>query len=189
MLGASEKVRRMTGSAIPDRLVVMGVAGCGKSTIGALLAERLGAVFMDGDDYHPPENRAKMSAGKPLEDADRWPWLDRMAAAMEEVVAGEGRAVLACSALRRSYRRHLAGACGADPVFIHLDGSFELISGRMAARQGHFMPVSLLESQFATLEPLSPDEPGFAVQVDLPAPELAGRILSHWQSAGVKPGI
>ena len=102
----------MTESVVPARLIVMGVTGCGKSTVGALLARHLGAVFVDGDDYHPPANVAKMASGMPLTDEDRWPWLDRLGEVMEETVHRQGRVVLACSALRRVYRDRLSGAAG-----------------------------------------------------------------------------
>jgi gluconokinase len=137
----------------PLRLVVMGVSGCGKSHIGARLAERLDAVFLDGDDYHPAENVAKMAAGRPLNDADRGPWLDRLA----QELASRGRVVLACSALRRRYRDVLRSAEGTR--FVFLDGGAELIRSRVEARTGHFMPAGLLRSQFDALERPGDDEP------------------------------
>lgn len=143
------------------RFVVMGVSGAGKSRVGALLAERLGGAFVEGDDLHPPGNRAKMAAGHPLADEDRWPWLDRVAAALE---AAPAPAVAACSALRRAYRDRLrAGAPGL--VVLHLAGDPALVAERLRARKGHFMPPALLQSQLATLEPLGPDEA--AVEVDV----------------------
>ena len=138
----------------------MGVSGCGKTTIGRLLAERLGVSFLDGDDFHPPENTARMRAGLPLEDSHRQPWLERLAAEL----AGRDGVVLACSALKARYRAILAGR-GAKPVFIHLSAPPEVIAARLAKRQGHFMPASLLDSQFATLEP-----PSGAITVDAAAP-------------------
>ena len=139
----------------PRLIVVMGVAGCGKSTVAAALAEALGGSFVDGDALHPPENIAKMSRGEPLTDADRWPWLEHFGA----VIAGRGgRVVGACSALKRAYRDRIRAAAGEPVLFVHLDGSRELIAARMAARKGHFMPRSLLDSQFAALEPLGPEE-------------------------------
>ncbi len=137
----------------PLRLVVMGVSGCGKSHIGARLAERLDAVFLDGDDYHPAENVAKMAAGRPLDDADRGPWLDRLA----RELASRGRVVLACSALKRRYRDVLRSAEGTR--FVFLDGGAELIRSRVETRTGHFMPSGLLRSQFDTLERPGDDEP------------------------------
>jgi carbohydrate kinase (thermoresistant glucokinase family) len=137
----------------------MGVSGCGKSTVGALLAQRLGVEFLDGDEFHPPENVAKMAAGVPLDNADRRPWLERLNA---ELRIREG-VVLACSALKQSYRDVLAQ--GVDCRFVHLRGSIELIRARLTERQHRYMPASLLESQFATLEP-----PARAVLVDIANP-------------------
>jgi gluconokinase len=151
-------------------VVVMGVTGCGKSTIGALLAARLGMEFLDGDDYHPPQNVAKMAAGIPLEDADRWPWLARLNAELRT----RERAVLACSALKESYRRRLGA--GLAPRYVHLRGSPELIGARLAARQHRYMPATLLASQFAALEP-----PAHAIDVDVarPAAECVAAILAQ----------
>jgi gluconokinase len=137
-------------------VVVMGVSGCGKSAIGALLAQRLGAEFLDADEFHPPENVAKMAAGVPLTDADRKPWLEHLNAQLRK----RQDAVLACSALKESYRRILAE--GTDCRFVHLRGSIELIRSRMTQRQHRYMPASLLESQFAALE-----APAGAVEVDI----------------------
>lgn len=130
------------------RLVVMGVAGAGKTTIGRLLAQRLGYPFLDADEFHPAENVAKMAAGKPLSDADRLPWLQELNKNLLE----NRQVVLACSALKESYRKILTRGLN-DCRFVHLRGSIELIRARMAARQHRYMPASLLESQFATLEP------------------------------------
>ncbi|MEM7746398.1 MAG: gluconokinase [Paracoccaceae bacterium] len=168
-------------NAIPARLIVMGVTGCGKTTVGALLAGRLGAVFLDGDDYHPADNVAKMSAGTPLSDDDRWPWLDRLGVVIEDAVR-QGRVVLACSALRRVYRDRISAACSEPPLFIHLSGARDLIHGRMAARREHYMPVALLDSQIETLEPLEPDENAIMMQIDAPVDEVVARILAHLES-------
>jgi gluconokinase len=140
-------------------VVVMGVSGSGKSTVGALLAERLGVEFLDADAFHPPENVAKMAAGVPLTDADRRPWLERLNAELRQ----RKDAVLACSALKASYRRTLAQ--GIDCRLVHLRGPIELIRGRMAKRSHRYMPASLLASQFATLEP-----PSGAIEVDIAEP-------------------
>ena len=130
-------------------LVVMGVTGAGKSTVGGLIAERLGLGFRDADEFHPPANIAKMSAGQPLEDADRWPWLDAIGA---HLAAHRGKGcVVTCSALKRAYRDRLRAAA-PGLRFIHLHGDLALVAARQAARQGHFMPASLVASQFATLE-------------------------------------
>lgn len=134
------------------RLVVMGVSGCGKTTLGAALAARLGAGFVDADDLHPPANRAKMARGEALTDGDRAPWLDLVAG----VLRNRAPVVVACSALRRAYRDRLREA--GEVRFLHLAAPREVIAARLAARQGHFMPASLLDSQYATLEPPGPDE-------------------------------
>lgn len=169
----------MASSAIKDaaRIIVMGVTGSGKTTVGALLAGRLGARFLDGDDYHPPENVAKMSAGTPLTDEDRWPWLSRLSAALDEAVTETGRVVLACSALRRVYRDHLTEGCASAPLFLHLSGARDLIHARMAARREHYMPTALLDSQLATLEAIDPAENALVLEIDAPADQIVERIL------------
>jgi len=141
-------------------VVVMGVSGCGKSTVGKLLAERLGCRFLDADEFHPPANVAKMAAGTPLTDADRLPWLQNLNAKLRE----DRDTVLACSALKASYRLILAQGFD-DCRFVHLRGSIELIRSRLTDRRHRFMPASLLESQFATLEP-----PQGAIEVDIAQP-------------------
>jgi carbohydrate kinase (thermoresistant glucokinase family) len=149
------------------RIVVMGVSGCGKSSVGIALADALGARFIDGDDLHPAANKAKMSAGIPLDDDDRWPWLDLVSKALAE----DASTVVACSALKRSYReRILAGA--PNTFFIHLDGSREILEQRLGNRTGHFMPATLLDSQLATLEPLAEDEPGAVIDIDQPISQI-----------------
>lgn len=152
----------------PRAIVVMGVAGSGKTTVAALLAGRLGASFAEGDDFHSPANVAKMAAGHPLDDDDRWPWLrgirDWFAA---ELAAGRS-AVVPCSALRRSYRDLLETA--GDVRFVHLTGSYDLLRERIQGRAGHFMKPEMLDSQLAALEPLQDDEPGFAVDIS-PRPD------------------
>ena len=141
--------------------VLMGVSGSGKTTIGTALAERLGWPFLDGDDFHPPENVAKMSAGTPLTDEDRWPWLDRLNAELRAREAKGESAVLACSALRQAYRDRLARGL-ADWKLVFLHGSLELLQRRMKERKHRYMPASLLQSQFATLEP-----PADAIRIDV----------------------
>lgn len=146
----------------------MGVSGCGKSTIGRPLAERLGYPFLDADEFHPPENVAKMAAGIPLTDTDRQPWLELLNAKLRV----QDNAVLACSALKESYRRTLSQGL-ADCRFVHLRGSIELIRARLQERQHRYMPASLLESQFATLEP-----PQDAIEVDVSqAPDACLRAI------------
>ncbi|WP_079056899.1 gluconokinase, GntK/IdnK-type [Streptomyces niveiscabiei] len=157
----------------PQVVVVMGVAGTGKTTIGPLLAARLGVPYAEGDDFHPPANIAKMSAGTPLDDDDRWPWLDSIGAWAHER-AGLG-GVVSCSALKRSYRDRLRAAA-PGLLFVHLSGSRELIGERMGHREGHFMPTALLDSQFAALEPLQADEAGVVVEVSGRPEEIAERV-------------
>jgi carbohydrate kinase (thermoresistant glucokinase family) len=158
------------------RIVVMGVSGCGKSSVGIALADALGARFIDGDDLHPEANKAKMSAGIPLDDSDRWPWLELVSKALAEVVVETSGSsftgtVIACSALKRAYReRILAGA--PNTFFVHLDGSRKILEQRLGARAGHFMPASLLDSQLATLEPLGADESGCVLNVEDSIPRL-----------------
>jgi gluconokinase len=153
-------------------VVVMGVSGAGKSTVGALLAERLGVPYAEADAFHSPANVAKMAAGVPLDDDDRLPWLDAIGAWAFAHRAGGG--VVSCSALKRSYRDRLRAAA-PGLLFLHLSGDRELIAGRMAARAGHFMPASLLDSQLATLEPLQADEAGVTIGVELGPEEIARR--------------
>jgi carbohydrate kinase (thermoresistant glucokinase family) len=141
-------------------VVVMGVSGCGKSTVGAALAEALGWPFLDADDFHPSTNVAKMAAGVPLTDDDRWPWLDRVTDALVAAAREGGDAVLACSALKHAYRQRLARA--GDVVFVHLRGDAQTITERLTARRHRYMPASLLASQFATLE-----APTDAIVVDI----------------------
>lgn len=144
-------------------VVVSGVSGSGKTTVGRALALQLGVPYAEGDDFHPPANVEKMTAGIPLSDADRRPWLDEIAQWLADHSLRGG--VVACSALKRHYRDRLASAA-PNVFFVHLHGSARLIADRMAARRGHFMPENLLQSQLDTLEPLSPDEHGAQVAID-----------------------
>ncbi|MEV0039606.1 gluconokinase [Streptomyces sp. NPDC050804] len=159
----------------PHVVVVMGVSGTGKTTVGPLLAAALGVPYAEGDDFHPPANIAKMSAGVPLDDMDRWPWLDAIGSWAHER-AGLG-GVVSSSALKRAYRDRLrAAAPGA--VFLHLTGDRALIGRRLAERKGHFMPVALLDSQFAALENLAADEAGVAVDVSGTPQEITTRAVA-----------
>lgn len=162
---------------MPKTWVIMGVAGCGKSLIGSMLADALGGVFEDADDFHPPANKEKMTARIPLTDDDRWPWLRIL---RDRIVAQRDQAscyVLACSALKQVYRDLLRdGEDRATLQFVYLKGSQDLIGSRMAARKGHFMPTTLLDSQFATLE-----EPQDALVIDvgLTPEEIVREILKQ----------
>ena len=143
------------------RYVVMGVSGCGKSRIGQDFAMAQGAEFVDGDSLHPPENVAKMRRGEPLDDSDRAPWLDRVG----QVLQADDM-VVACSALKRIYRDRIRAMAGAPVMFLFLRGKRETLLQRMASRPGHFMPVSLLDSQLATLEPPTADEPHLVADIE-----------------------
>lgn len=152
----------------------MGVAGCGKSSVGAALAARLRLPYADGDDLHPAANIAKMSAGQPLTDADRWPWLSAVGAALRDRPG-----LIGCSALRRAYRDHITAEAGGPVAFLHLSGSRAVIETRMRARTGHFMPPSLLDSQFATLEPPGSDEIAVTVDIDRPIEAIVAALLAR----------
>ncbi|XP_069332436.1 probable gluconokinase isoform X1 [Eulemur rufifrons] len=180
--------------AAPGALLVMGVSGSGKSTVGALLASKLGWKFYDADDYHPEENRVKMARGIPLNDEDRIPWLCNLHDILLRDVTSGQCVVLACSALKKMYRdiliRGKDGAAlkseelgeeekpGDVQLFVvHLSGSFEVISGRLLQRKGHFMPPELLQSQFETLEPPAAPENFIQVSVDKNLPEIIATIM------------
>lgn len=163
---------------LPQTLVMMGVSGAGKTEVGREVAQRLEAVFDDADDFHTDEAREKMRSGQGLTDEDRWPWLERLRSRIEAVRAAGRRHVLACSALKAVYRDVLRGGDGEEHlVFVLLEGSRELISQRMGARQGHYMPLSLLDSQLALLEE-TPDL--VRVTIEGSVPEIADSILMHW---------
>jgi carbohydrate kinase (thermoresistant glucokinase family) len=155
------------------RMVVMGVSGCGKSSVGEEIARLASAQFVDGDDLHPEANKVKMGAGIPLDDNDRWPWLGQVG----EVLARPEGAIVACSALKRIYRDRIR-AVAPDTVFVHLDGSRELLWERMTARENHFMPASLLDSQLAILEPLGSDENGVTLPITASVKSLAMAALA-----------
>ena len=165
-------------------VVVMGVSGCGKTTLAAGLAETLGWTLLEGDSFHPPANIAKMRAAIPLDDADRAPWLRAIAAAMDaSIAAGEG-AVVACSALKRAYRSVLIGPRG-DVTLIFLRGARAVIAARLAMRRGHYMPPGLLDSQLATLEEPGAEEHPITLAVD-PPPAV---ILTAARAALAERGI
>jgi gluconokinase len=160
-------------------LVVMGVSGSGKSTIARRLADTLGWDFLDGDDLHPPANVARMRAGVPLEDADRWPWLEAIAAWMAHAQASGRSAVVACSALRRVYRDRLRQAA-PGVRFVYLQVAHAELARRMRGRQ-HFMPPALLGSQLATLEEPASDEPAWRVDANGTVAETLAQVLRGWQ--------
>lgn len=164
-----------TPHELPHRFVVMGVSGSGKSTVARLLARRVNYRFLEGDDFHSPSNVAKMSAGIPLDDADRLPWLTAIARAMREQSSLDG-VVVACSSLTRRYRDVLRDG---DPAtyFVFLDGSPDILRSRVAARHHDFMPASLLASQLATLEPLESDETGTRVDFDQSPESIVDEVL------------
>ena len=162
----------------PCALIVMGVAGSGKSTIAEKLAERMGWRYEDGDKFHPASNVAKMSAGHPLTDEDRWPWLKAIADEIDRACKAGEDVVIACSALKHSYRDILVH--GRDDVrIVYLRGTQELIADRLAQRKGHFMPPELLASQFKTLEPPDPDENPLTVSIDASVEEIVDDIASQ----------
>ena len=152
--------------------MVMGVSGAGKSTIAQGLADALGGVYLDGDDYHPQSNVDHMAAGKPLTDDMRWPWLDILAGAVN-ASRKDVLTVFACSALKRSYRDHLRSAI-PDLQIAYLDAPYAVVSARMAARDNHYMPTSLLDSQFAALE--VPQTPAIAVSIDQPVADIIAAL-------------
>ena len=163
-------------TAATQRWVVMGVSGSGKSEIGRRLAQRLGCSFVEGDDFHPAANIAKMGAGIPLTDADRWQWLHVLASQLRVACENQAGIVISCSALKRAYRDVLRGG-DPDVHFAHLHGSQVAIAARMQSRTGHFMPASLLESQLRDLEPLTPDEAGVTLDIAAPPEALVAHIL------------
>jgi gluconokinase len=161
--------------APPPVFVVMGVSGSGKTTVGEALAQKLNVPFYDADDYHPPENVAKMSSGIPLNDADRAPWLDRLHDIISDHIAAGTSAVLTCSALKQAYQDRLRGG-HTNVQFVYLDGSFDLIWERMAAREGHYMKSEMLQSQFEALEQPSEKE-AIVISVALSPDEIVGRVI------------
>jgi carbohydrate kinase (thermoresistant glucokinase family) len=162
----------------PHALIVMGVSGSGKTTIGEELARRLRWRYEDADTFHPASNVAKMSAGQPLTDEDRWPWLRAIADEIDRASAAGERVVIGCSALRRVYRDLLVH--GRDDVrIVYLQGTQALIAGRLGERKDHFMPAALLASQFKTLEPPTPDEHAVTVSIDAPAETIVDDIFQQ----------
>ncbi|ESY62882.1 gluconokinase [Mesorhizobium sp. M1050] len=171
----------------PALIVVMGVSGCGKTKVGVEIAARLGLAFVEGDTLHPRSNVEKMSAGIPLADGDRWPWLDLVGAALRQA-REEGRGlVVSCSALKKSYRDRLRDAAGESLFFVFLEGSRSLLQARLAERRGHFFPPALLDSQFATLEHPGDEPLVVTVDIDAPVDTIADRVLQGLGALGVDP--
>lgn len=167
----------MSPAGVRPPVVVMGVSGSGKSTIGAKLADALGATFVDADSLHPQANKDKMAAGHPLDDDDRRMWLERVAAVIADVDGGSSAGVVACSALKRRYRDVLRSGA-PDVFFAHLSGSERVIRDRLGHRHHEYMPASLLDSQFADLEPLGPDENGVVVDLSESPERILATILA-----------
>lgn len=162
----------------PARIIVcMGVSSCGKTVTGRAIAQLLRAPFVEGDDYHPPANKEKMRAGIPLTDEDRWPWLKGLARGLHEAAERHGLAIGACSALKRTYRDYMREQAGEPVLFVYLEGSKELIASRIAGRHHEYMPASLLDSQFATLEVPGPDENALTESVADPVETIAERVV------------
>ncbi|MES2433505.1 MAG: gluconokinase [Pseudomonadota bacterium] len=164
------------------KIILMGVAGCGKSSVGVALGAALSLPYRDGDDLHPSANIAKMSRGEALTDADRWPWL----ALVGQALRGPG--IMGCSALKRVYRELIDTQAGGGVVFVHLSGARAVIEGRMRARAGHFMPTSLLDSQFATLEVPRLDERAVVVDIDQPLADVVAEIVLKLERLGLSAG-
>lgn len=165
----------------PLVIVVMGVSGSGKTAVGSRLAQRLGYAFRDADDFHPPENVARMRSGQPLDDAHRGPWLDRLAALVDESIATRQGVVLACSALARRYRDRM-GTGRPEVRLVHLDGDEAVIRQRLQDRAGHFMPATLLASQLAALEKPTVDEAAITVEIAAPPDQIVERIVAALES-------
>jgi len=163
----------------PPAIVVMGVSGSGKSTVGRLISESLGARFIEGDDFHTPENIAKMASGVPLTDDDRAPWLDSVAREMAKAAADGKPVVAACSALKRAYRDRLRTTSGLPLFLVHLHGARDMLAARLNYRERHFMPASMLDSQLAALEYPQADEEAVTLDVALRPAELARAAIDR----------
>ena len=178
----------MAGAEAPCALIVMGVSGSGKSTVAKALGERLGWRFEDGDGFHPAANVAKMSAGHPLTDEDRWPWLNAIADEIGRVCRDGEHVIIACSALKHTYRDVLLRGRN-DVRFVFLKGTQQLIADRLAQRKGHFMPPELLTSQFRTLEPPEASEHVITVSIDESVEAIVDGILRQLKFGGTTPKV
>lgn len=167
-------------------IIIMGVSGSGKSTLASLLSQQLGCAFFEGDSFHSEANVAKMRAGVPLSDADRWPWLDMLGEAIGTAVRREGVAVGACSALKRSYRDRLRAGIGAPTSFILLEVGREELVCRLGGRTGHYMPASLIDSQLAILESPGADERAIMIDSTIPPAQEADRVLQWLAANGIE---
>jgi carbohydrate kinase (thermoresistant glucokinase family) len=165
----------------PCRVVVMGVSGCGKSTLGHVLAGRLETPFVEGDDLHSAANVAKMAAGQPLTDEDRAGWLQALSERLQQSVSQEQGLVVACSALKKIYRDVLRQGA-PDVLFVHLQGSPEVLTQRLQQRTGHYMPATLLQSQLAILEPLTTSESAMTLDMRMPAEQQCQQVMQHLQT-------
>ncbi|WP_421725436.1 gluconokinase [Bauldia sp.] len=174
----------MSDQDTPAAIVVMGVSGSGKTVVGEALAEQFGWRLLEADDFHPQANVDKMASGIPLGDADRWPWLDAIGTAIRDT---DGGVIATCSALRRVYRERLAEAAGRPITFLFLDGARETLASRIGGRTGHFMPASLLDSQFATLEPPDADEPAIRLSVEPPVATVVANARDALAARGLIP--
>ena len=163
---------------LPPLVVVMGVSGSGTTTIGTLVAHELGVEFIDGDSLHPLENVRKMAAGTPLDDDDRWPWLEIVGRTLHEHGERREGLVVACSALKRVYRERIRSQA-PSALFLHLDGTVEVLTRRIEGRSGHFMPAALLESQIETLEPLAQEEGGYVLNIDQPVADMVDDAVTR----------
>jgi carbohydrate kinase (thermoresistant glucokinase family) len=169
-------------SPMPHGLVVMGVSGSGKSTVAELFARRYGWTYRDGDSFHSPQNVEKMRAGTPLTDEDRWPWLHAIAAWLAENREAGRHALVSSSALKRAYREILVGEQPGEVRIVFLDGSRELIAARMAKRKNHYMPTTLLESQFRTLEPPQAEERAITLSVEARPDEIVDALAARLEA-------
>ncbi|MBB2671734.1 UNVERIFIED_ORG: gluconokinase [Rhizobium esperanzae] len=175
--------------ALPPAVVVMGVSGCGKSSVGEGIAARNGMRFVEGDQLHPAANVEKMAKGIPLTDADRLPWLDRIGVEIKAAQDASQGLVISCSALKRTYRDRLRQAAGGRLAFVFLEGSRDLLLSRMQARQGHFMPASLLDSQLQTLEPPTGEAGVVTVTIDMVLDDMVALACEELRGAAVKGGF